>query len=308
MSRGRLFKVELQAAWRVCLPLANSPSLARRDAFGVLPAFIEELSASTGDRSRLSPFVELLARADCPVDVEFVASVPGRYPRQDLRRAPWGSAGLRRATPAGSGVASVSIATPFVGTWNRSSLGAWCESFAGRPERMSLVWIEKDHPWARARRWILPTNTLEALEASGASVLRLPFDYDESTEGKFHADHRHTDPRWSHAKLYFFKRGRRTRLLVTSANFSTSAWGAVEKDGSLSVTNFELGVSIETDAWPFGELEGFDDSADIYVKDVAAHRTSAAISWAAAAWDGRVVRVEARANGDSDCAPACEGA
>ena len=125
------FKGQMQAAWRACIELRPQRSKARLDGWGVLPDFLRELAASAGDDERLTPFVELLARADCPEGVTFVASVPGTHSRQVLRRTPWGAAGLRKITPSGRGAVSVAILSPFVGSWSADALSRWCARFEG---------------------------------------------------------------------------------------------------------------------------------------------------------------------------------
>src|SRR5262249_7131383 len=71
------FRVQIQAAWRACIELHPQRSEKRLKGWGLLPDFLRELAASAGDQNRLEPFVELLARGDCPGGVTFVASVPG---------------------------------------------------------------------------------------------------------------------------------------------------------------------------------------------------------------------------------------
>lgn len=89
------FKDQLQAAWRVCSRLYPQPSGARLGSWGVLPYFVQELGASAGDDAGFRSFIDLLARADCPEIIAFVASVPGTHSQQVLRRTPWGVAGAR---------------------------------------------------------------------------------------------------------------------------------------------------------------------------------------------------------------------
>ena len=60
---GAAFKGQLQAAWRGCFELSRQRSTPRLGRWGVLPDFLRELARSAGDDARLSPFVELLARA-----------------------------------------------------------------------------------------------------------------------------------------------------------------------------------------------------------------------------------------------------
>lgn len=286
-------KGQLQAAWRTLIALKPQRSDARLSNWGILPIFLRELAASAGDVQNLIPFVELLARGECPEGVTFVASAPGVHSRSVLRRTPWGAAGLAKIAPAGKGAASVSIMTPYVGFWAQETLGQWCGNFGGAAERLQLVWIEKSHPWQRC--WLLPKNTLRCFLEAGVSILRLgrdPADPDRSDA--FHVRHRQADDRWSHAKLYYFRRGNSRRLLVTSANFSMAAWGREDGQGALTIENFELGVSVEQADWPFEALEPFDDENSIAtVADLGA-RSSPLISWGRARWNGEVIRIECR--------------
>jgi hypothetical protein len=292
------FKGQLQAAWRACIELRPQRSETRLARWGVLPHFLRELAASAGDDDRLKPFVELLSRADCPEGVAFVASVPGTHSRQVLRRTPWGAAGLRAIIPAGRGTVCVSILSPFVGSWSADALSRWCVSFDGSPDRIELVWIDRDHPWARDARWLLPTATLKTLTGAGASLLHLRHESDDY-EGTdiFHEEHRPADDRWCHAKVYSFKRGTSRRLLVTSANFSTSAWGSESRDGELTIANFELGVCVEQAAWQrFEDLELFEDENDAATVSELSSHSEGFIPWAQAVWDGKHVFVDCRCN------------
>ena len=97
------FKGQVQAAWRSCIELRPQRSDARLETWGILRQFLRSLAVSARDAGRLDPFVELLARAECPVGVSFLASVPGTHSRADLRRTPWGAAGLARVAPPGRG-------------------------------------------------------------------------------------------------------------------------------------------------------------------------------------------------------------
>jgi hypothetical protein len=287
------FKGQLQAAWRACIELHPKRSDARLKNWGVLPQFLRELAASTAEDSRLDPFVELLARGDCPDGVRFFASVPGTHSRQDLRNMPWGAPGLREIIPPGRGVVSVAISCPFVGAWTADALRWWCARFESSPDRLELVWIDKDHPWARS--WLLPQATLTALAELDATLLKLcyePGDSDE-TDGFHHEHHAAADERWSHAKVYSFKRGNSRRLLVTSANFSPAAWGMLNDKGELIIENFELGVSIEQADWPFADLEVLSNRKAATVPNLA-NRGSAFITWVRAVWDGKIVNVRCR--------------
>jgi hypothetical protein len=286
------FKGQLQAAWRAYIKL-QPRSDARLAGWSVLPAFLRGLASHAGDDERLGPFVELLARADCPEGVTFVASIPGTHSPQDLHRTPWGAAGLQQITPPGQGRVRAEILTPFVGTWEADALNRWCARFEGSPDRLALVWIDKVHPWAK--NWILPEATLKTLIGAGANLRQLRHTSDDGKNpGPFHSEHRSADERWGHAKVYSFQRGPSRRLLVTSANFSPAAWGRQNDDGELTIENFELGVCVKQAAWPFDNLEPFDKTSDAATVTELPARGAALITWARAGWDGNKVDVHCR--------------
>jgi hypothetical protein len=295
------FKGQVQAAWRACVELGARRAEARLGTWGLLPAFLRELATSAGDPARLDPFVDLLARAECPDGVTFVASVPGTHSRQVLRRTPWGAAGLQAITPPGRGKVTASILSPYVGSWDVDTLRTWCGNFEGTSDRVELVWIDKHHPWARAKRWVLPRPTLAALTQAGGTLLHLRHVPEEPDEiDRFHEEHRPADDRWSHAKVYALRRGTSRRLLVTSANFSTSAWGCESRAGELTIENFELGVCLDSGSWPFENLMPFENTKDAATVAATPTRSGGAISWAEATWDGKEVAIECRCEAGRD--------
>jgi len=293
-------KAQLQAGWRVCLPLQARATQARRDSWGLLPAFIEALARSTGDAERLAAFLGLLGRAECPPGVGFIASAPGTHSRAALRSTPWGSAGLSAMAPGGRGRVTAVLLSPYVGTWSAEALETWAGAFEGTPETLHLLWIDRDHRWAPAKgwngagKWLLPEATLEAFDEAGVQLHRLPASTDDEAASLFHPEHRVQDPRWSHAKVYALSRGLSTRLLVTSANFSPAAWGRMGSDGTLTIENFELGVWQEGLRWPEDLPDAFDDLRDVAVVATAPARTLSAILWAEASWDGAEVLIACR--------------
>jgi hypothetical protein len=292
---GAAFRGQLQAAWRGCIELHPERSNERLRGWGILPDFVRELAASAGETGRLDPFLELLARADCPKGVSFVASVPGTYSRQTLRRTPWGAAGLRELAPSGRGTVSVAVLAPFVGSWSAEALKRWCATFEGAPDRISLVWIDQNHPWARAAKWVLPEVTLETLIKLDATLVQLRHSPDQRDEtDAFHDEHRLGDDRWSHAKVYSLTRGKSRRLLVTSANFSPAAWGRQTADGGVAIENFELGVCIEQAMWPFDDLEPFENARNASTVSQPPSRDAAFILWARAVWNGSTVAIDCR--------------
>ena len=283
------FKDQIQAAWRVCLPLLPKPSKARSSAWGVLPGFVRALADSCGDATQLDRFTDLLARADPPSGVSFIASVPGKH----ASRAQWGAAGLRSATPPGRGAVKVSILSPFVGAWRADSLVQWCAQFEGTPAQLSLAWIEKAHPWEA--NWHLPAASLTQLVAAGSTLLQLTLaPGNDKLSDHFHGEHHSSDVRWNHAKLYAFQRGNSRRLLLTSANFSQAAWGKQGANRELTIDNFELGVCIALAAWPLGQLATFSTLENVATRTDKLIRGRCLIPWAEASWDGKHIRLECK--------------
>jgi hypothetical protein len=291
------FKGQMQAAWRACVEVHPRRSNAQLRSWGVLPEFLRELAESADEKEPMARFIDLLARAECPENVTFVASVPGTYSPQELRRSPWGSAGLEHIAPKGRGRVRVSILCPFVGLWTEQSLSQWCSIFGGSPDCIQLVWIDKEHPWARAARWLLPDATLQALKRAGATLLQLR-PLREGDASPFHEDQQPGDERWSHAKLYSLTRGRARRLLVTSANFSSAAWGREDKHGKLTIENFELGVCLNQGIWPLSSLDRFPNENAAATTQQLPPRCTPSIAWARAVWDGRKVSVSCRCEAD----------
>jgi len=290
------FRGQLQAAWRACVSLEPRGSDARLRSWGPLPAFLRELAVSAGDDERLQPFVALLARAECPADVTFVASVPGNHSPAELRRTPWGVAGLAVAVPEGRGKATVSVLAPYVGTWSPESLERWCARFGGEPRQLRIAWIDRGHVWARQQRWAMPEVSLRTFSGARCTLLQLP-RAPSAEEVFFHADHRPGDERWSHAKIYALRRGRVSRLLVTSANFSAAAWGREGPSGALTIENFELGVCTSGEL-PFDELHEFDDLEVVATTSRDELAAASSLQWADATWDGATVTVRCRVTGE----------
>ena len=299
------FREQIQAAWRCVLPLQSTASQSRRNTWGILPEFLRKLGTSAGADDIVSLFTDLLGRCEAPEDVDFVASVPGQHGKLALKKAAWGMAGLGDIAPPGAGRVKLRVMAPFIGTWSQKELEAWCDRVQSSPDRIELVWIDKQHPWAEngldgTQRWILPATTHQTFVDSDVALLRLehPSANDEDATA-FHDSHRAAnDRRWSHAKLYMLRRGKACRLLVTSANFSTSAWGKPLADGSLEIRNFELGVALRQIEWPTREPAIFSDLDDAWVVTPAISIKSAELGWAQSVWDGDVLTVECRFSGD----------
>jgi hypothetical protein len=286
------FKGQIQGAWRGCVPLAARGSQARRVGWGILPAFLQELGISCNEQASFTPFIELLARAECPANTHFVASVPGSHPRKALKKTSWGATGLAGVAPTGRGRVVASVLAPYVGTWNKAELEQWCNNFGGKPADIELVWIDKNHPWARY--WVLPKKTLRALEKAGCEVLQYEPEEGDDEAVRFHNQHRGGDDRWSHAKAYQFRRGKSRRLLITSANLSAAAWGASDENGALSIENFELGVCVQAKSWPFADLAAFKDFDSIATVSEEPSWSAPNLTWASASWDGKRVHVQCR--------------
>ena len=202
------FKSQLQAGWQVMLPLGKRASQTTRRTWGELIPFLEALGASAGSvaATRLRRLVMLLGRAECPADVTFIPSVPGH--KSAARQ-------LAEFEPS-----EIHILTPTVGEWNERTLASWCADVGVAPKKVHLKWISEAHPWAATSGWALSKAASKNLRSSSVQLDCLP------KEARFTEQHRDGDPRWSHAKLYLLRSRRKRRLLVTSANWSASAWGA----------------------------------------------------------------------------------
>ncbi|HYO54680.1 hypothetical protein [Archangium sp.] len=281
------FRDQIQAGWRAQVKLDPRRSDTRLRTWGPLVPFLQALGTAGGENAaeRTAHFLELLARAECPEGVSFVASVPSAPGRER-----WGARLLGDLLPEGRGPLHVWVCAPYVGSWNTNSLAAWCKAVGARPDLLKLAWIDTGHPWAAGGSgegvWRMPRSAHTALVESGASLSRLGHARDESFSA-FHASHSQADPRWSHAKFYFLRRGRERRLLVTSANFSPSAWG----QGERGPRNFELGVAFDAE-WPL-ELLPFEPY-EPHLTSEPERPAPAILLWAQATWDGRRVTLQAR--------------
>lgn len=284
---------QLQAGWRAFLPLETRATRASRSSWGPLPRFLEALGEAVGKEgaARTEAFVVLLSRCLCPPDVQLVASIPESLQREG-EAGEWGVRALRKAAPQGVGRLRLKVCTPFVGEWRADTLGAWSRELGVESDAVSLVWLDNGHPWAvqaeGGGRWHLSRSSLAALEAAGVGLRRLGWA-GEGLTSRFHPQHRADDARWSHAKLYLLQRGRTRRLLVTSANFSASAWGT----GKAGPRNFELGVLVDGD-WPVQPEEDFTAGHDIFTTDSIEAPGEAALTWAQATWDGETVSLVLR--------------
>ncbi len=271
------FKAQVQAGWRVLLPLGRRPSKSASESWGQLVPFLNALGASAGSvaTTRIQRLVTLLGRVNCPADVTFVASIPGHT-----------SAGsqLRKFEPA-----ELHVMTPTIGEWSDNHLGDWIADVGVDASKVHLKWITQEHPWAASNGWTLSTETSRALKEC-IQLDCLPKD------ARFTEEHRDSDDRWSHAKLYLIRsrKKKRRRLLITSANWSPSAWGA----GRQKPRNFELGVVIETD-WKDLETMGerFGKGTAPFCKVTETRKLDDLhLQWGEASWDGEHIHLQTRSS------------
>lgn len=271
------FKAQVQAGWQVSLPLGARATTSARRSWGELVRFLEALGASAGEvaTTRIQRLVGLLGRVECPDDVTFIASIPGDK-----------SAARQLAQFEAS---EIHVLTPTIGDWNERTLSAWSSDVGVAPARIHLKWISTRHPWAASEGWALSPKASAALEANGVRVECL------RSEARFTSQHRDADPRWSHAKLYLLRNRRKRQLLVTSANWSPSAWGA----GKTSPRNFELGVVVAS-AWT--DLEDLGEPFDppitvpFCVDRAKDEERTSSLEWAEATWDGTRIKLRARSS------------
>jgi hypothetical protein len=271
------FKEQVQAGWQVSLPLGARATTNAHGSWGRLVPFLEALGASAGSiaKTRLQRLVTLLGRVECPADVTFIASVPrGKSAALQLKQFE---------------ASELHVLAPTIGEWDERTLSAWSSDVGVALAKIHLNWISTKHPWAASEGWALSTKANAALEANGVQVECLP------SEARFTEQHRDADPRWSHAKLYLLRSRRKRRLLVTSANWSPSAWGA----GKTSPRNFELGVVFEsawTDLEAIGEPFDPPDTVPFCVDRAKDEERTSSLEWAEATWDGERIELRARSS------------
>jgi hypothetical protein len=199
------FKAQLQAGWRVMLPLGGRASQRTGRTWGDLVPFLDALGASAGDvaTSRIQRLVTLLRRVECPASVTFIASIPGK--KSAARQ-------LKQFEPS-----ELHVLTPTIGEWTDRTLAAWSADVGVGPGKIHLKWISEQHPWAATSGWALSTAARGTLESNGVQLECLPIG------ARFAEQQHEDDPRWSHIKLYLLRSRRKWRLLVTSANWSVAA-------------------------------------------------------------------------------------
>jgi len=279
------FKDQVQAGWQVVLQLAPRGTAARRKSWGDMVDFLAALGASAKQaaRERLNRLIALLSRAACPENTAFIASIPGRgNPARKIREY---------------GASEIHILTPTVGEWNHRSLSDWCKSAGLAPEKLHLKWISSQHPWAKLNGWTLSRLAWRTLQAGGVRMECIPTEF-HLTEQHAGAD---VDMRWSHAKLYLLRKSKQRWLLLTSANWSESAWGT----GREAPRNFELGVVLKTE-WKAIEniKQGFSPPHAVPFCVDRNKSDTAMLQWAEACWDGRQIQIQARSS-RKDAAISC---
>lgn len=257
------FDNQIQAMWRTSVQL-NSQGPKSGTGWGQLDTFLETLGKSAHAELDASYFQKQLARFRPPPDVTFIASGPELDGLEALG-----------SEFAGGGEVEIQVIAPTVGSWNPKSLKEWCGRLHGNPEGLRLAWIDEKHPWSQ--HWAaMPRASADCLKAS---LREVPTRLNPDGES-----------RWSHAKLYGLKKGKMQRFLLTSANFSPSAWfGKAEQPA-----NFELGVLLK---------DTFPTDLELKLPQSAPHVSDTAVEvdegrpWLSAEWDGVHVTVNASATG-----------
>ncbi|CAJ5657930.1 Tyrosyl-DNA phosphodiesterase [Burkholderia pseudomallei] len=284
---------QIQSGWRCVVPLQSTGSNAREKGWGCLPNFLAELGRASGaDSVRVAEWRELLRRAECPEDVEFVASVAGRHSPATLRTSDtaWGVSGLANLWSQKQS-RELTVLTPTFGRWSREGFEQWCETAGVASHEVASAWIRCEHSWAD--HWQLDHASERALSAAGMQWREIAVP-DSGRQSPLCDEHKQEDPRWSHAKLYELREGNRRRMLVTSANFSESAWGRWNQDGTLEIGNFELGV-----AFPVHDAFGGRLGQGEFVRHTCAvdysRDAELQIGWLAADWGGKTLRIACRA-------------
>lgn len=266
------FKGQVQAGWSACVQLEEKFTKSRLQGWGELVPFLEALGESAGNNAKLpiSRFIQLLGKVECPNGVMFVASTPGSNKRAALT--------LKKIRPT-----AIHILSPTIGDWSQNTLNAWSKDFSVSPQNIHLKWLAEDHPWAGSGGWTLTNQARKTLQGSSVKLNHL------TSNARFTNKHADADERWSHAKLYLLRNKKKRFLLVTSANWSPSAWGA----GKMAPNNFELGVLFETD-WKMLE----DINGDLSVPFCTERECDgdSKLQWAEVNWDGRDINLHARSS------------
>jgi len=288
------FKGQIQSAWRASIPLKSTKT--NLESWGILPNFLEELGKSCDNKELIDYFIELLKRGNAPKGVTFLASVPGNY------RSKWGTYGLAKLKDELDTRSStkIGIIVPYVGKWDTNDLKYWTSKIGSSPDNLTLMWVDKNNHLANF--WMMPKETFEQLKHCGANIRRL-LPSDNNGYGKTHSIHDkqpQNDTRWSHSKIYELKRGKSRRIIITSANFSSSAWGKRKKN-YLKINNFEFGVAIGGEYnWSIIENEHLPDNSnelnlnEAYLEeDKFSESDEKGLVWASAVWNGEKIDIKA---------------
>jgi hypothetical protein len=268
---------QVQAGFRLRVVLSPKPSERNLRRWGMLVPFLQELGSHSGPQgvAAVAPWLNRLARCQCPEDTPFIASVPGRH-----HGTQWGVRALGAALHLPTR-GEVDIFVPTVGAWTTQQILAWVKIVGTRPNRVGLAWVPRGHPWAK--HWTLPSKAVVPIEKSGVVLLALSNGHNDERR-RLHPRFSSLDMRWPHAKVYWFERGSTSRVLITSANWSPSAWGVVNGKDMLTLKNFELGVLIRAAKRPFRALRKM---TSIPATVMVEREEAEAVPWAHAAFDGR---------------------
>lgn len=278
---------QVQAGFRYRAPLEGRVTQVALRSWGALVPFLGELGAHAGSsgEAAVAPWRDLLGRCRAPKGVTFVASVPGVHAGAD-----WGVRALGAALSLPNH-GEVDILVPTVGEWTGPQIEAWAKAVGTRPERIRLAWVAKEHPWER--NWSMSESSVTNLREAGPALLDLG-DAKRDQRQRISKNFHRSDERWPHAKVYWFERGSTDRVLVTSANWSTSAWGAVMANGRLRIGNFELGVLLSTKTRPLRTLKEMSRPPATATAEREFEETAL---WAHATFDGRLLRTLVRIAG-----------
>lgn len=269
------FKEQIQAGWHVTLPLGLRRTASTQKSWGELVPFLEALGSSAGSvaSSRIQRLIMLLGRVECPTTATFIASIPGsKSAARQLKQFE---------------ASEIHVMTPTIGDWNDHTLASWSKDAGVALNQVRLKWISTQHPWAESKGWTLSADANAVLEGNEVDVACLQND------ARFTKQHHDADTRWSHAKLYLMRSRKKRRLLVTSANWSPSAWGA----GKKAPRNFELGVAFESewaDLEAIGQPFAPPNTTPFCVEREKDSENSSPLEWAEATWDGKHLELRAR--------------
>lgn len=285
------FEKQIQSAWRIVIPLSGERKDSNRESWGILPHFLEELSRSCGNCELIDYFQDLLEKAKAPNDVTFLASVPGTH----SRKKPWGSHGLSKLKLSKRGKPKIRVLVPYVGNMTQKDLEYWTGEIDGKPDDLTLLWIDKNPTWGI--NWKMQTKTFKNLYDNHVKIVK--FNSIVHVEQKLEED-----KRWSHSKIYEIQKGNSKKIIIiTSANFSPSAWGKRVKNG-IQINNFEFGVAMtisKKSNWSLIEKsDGLLKQKDAYLSDDLKEAPDNGLVWASAEWDGNKINVKARMNPNNE--------